>query len=103
PRFCDIFINNVTSFNSGKALKFNGIPEMPIDNIHISNSVFTAREGGLLSESENILLDNVTVRPDSGPAMTVNNVSNATFTGCNFDSETPIVYTGNNKNVKEKK
>ena len=103
PRFCDIFINNVTSFNSGKALKFNGIPEMPIDNIHISNSVFTAREGGLLSESENILLDNVTVRPDSGPAMTVNNVSNATFTGCNFDSETPIVYTGNNKNVKENK
>lgn len=103
PRFCDIFINNVTSFNSGKALKFNGIPEMPIDNIQISNSVFTAREGGLLSESENIKMQNVIVRPDSGAAMTINNVSNATFTGCKFDSSTPIEYTGKNKDIKVNK
>ena len=103
PRFCDIFINNVTSYNSGKALKFNGIPEMPIDNIQISNSVFTAREGGLLSESENIKMQNVIVRPDSGAAMTINNVSNATFTGCKFDSSTPIEYTGENKGIKVNK
>lgn len=100
PRFCDIFIKDVTSFSSGKALKFNGIPEMPIDNIQISNSVFTAREGGLLSESKDIKLNKVTIRPDSGPAMTVNNVSNATFTDCTFDSATPIEYTGDNKGIK---
>lgn len=103
PQFRDIYIKDVTSFNSGKALKFNGIPEMPIENIQISNSVFTAREGGLLSESKGIKLNNVTVRPDEGPAMTVNNVSDATFTGCTFTSETPIVYTGTNKNIKDNK
>lgn len=103
PQFRDIFIKDVISHNSGKALKFNGIPEMPIDNIQISNSVFTAREGGLLSESKNIKLNGVTIRPDSGAAMTVNNVSDATFTNCKFDSSTPIEYTGENKGVKVKK
>jgi len=103
PRFCDIFINNVTSFNSGKALKFNGIPEMPIDNIRLSNSVFTSRDGGLLSESENIRFENVTVRPAGGSAMTVNNVSDALFVNCHFEADTPITYTGDNKNVKEAK
>ena len=102
PQFRDIFINDVTSFRSGKALKFNGIPEMPIDNIRVTNSVFTAREGGLLSESKNIVLDNVTIRPAEGPAMTVNNVTDATFSGCNFVSSTPVEYTGKNKNIKQK-
>lgn len=101
PRFCDISINGITSFRSGKAMKFNGIPEMPIDNIRVTNSVFSAREGGLLSESTNILLENVTIRPDKGPALTVNNVSNAAFTGCRFISDQPIEYTGTNSRIRE--
>ena len=66
----------------------------------MTNSVFTAREGGLLSESKGIELRNVTIRPDEGPAMTVNNVTDASFIDCNFISEPPVVYTGTNKNVK---
>ncbi|MCM1052208.1 MAG: glycoside hydrolase family 28 protein [Paenibacillus sp.] len=103
PQFKDITIDNVTALNSGKALKFNGIPEMPIENITVSNSVFTAREGGLLSESKNILFHNVLIRPDAGPAMTINNVSDATFTLCRFispDGEQPVVYTGKNTGIK---
>ncbi|MCM1521252.1 MAG: glycoside hydrolase family 28 protein [Muribaculaceae bacterium] len=102
PQFKDIFINKVTSYDSGKALKFNGIPEMPIENIQVTNSVFTAREGGLLSESMKIRFDNVTVRPASGPAMTINNVKDAVFTGCSFVSPEgeSVVYTGDNKDIK---
>ncbi|MCM1163538.1 MAG: glycoside hydrolase family 28 protein [Muribaculaceae bacterium] len=102
PQFRDIFINNVTSYDSGKALKFNGIPEMPIENIHVTNSMFTAREGGLLSESMKIVFDKVTVRPASGAAMTINNVKDAIFTDCHFispDGES-VVYTGDNKDIK---
>jgi len=93
--------DSVTSFRSGKALKFNGIPEMPIENIHVTNSVFTSLEGGLLSESKGIKFKNVTIRPDHGAAMTVNNVSDATFTDCHFISEPPVVYTGKNRDVRE--
>ncbi len=103
PQFKDITISNVTALNSGKALKFNGIPEMPIENITVSNSVFTAREGGLLSESKNILFDNVLIRPDAGPALTINNVSDATFTLCRFitpEGTDAVVETGTNKNIR---
>ena len=76
---------------------------MPIENITVSNSVFTAREGGLLSESKNILFHNVLIRPDEGPAMTINNVTDATFTLCRFispDGEQPVVTTGDNKGIR---
>lgn len=101
PQFRDIYINGVTSRNSGKALKFNGIPEMPIENIHVSNSLFTAREGGLLSESKEIRFKNVSITPVSGPAMTINNVTDATFEGCTFTSpdSDPVIYTGTNKDI----
>ena len=65
--------------------------------------MFSAREGGLLSESKNILFHNVLIRPDAGPAMTINNVSDATFTLCRFispDGEQPVVYTGKNTGIK---
>lgn len=100
PQFRDIWINGIASYRSGKALKFNGIPEMPIENINVTNSTFTAREGGLLSESTKIQFKNVTVRPDAGPAMTINNVSDATFTDCRFISDEPVKYTGENKDIK---
>lgn len=103
PQFRDIFIRDVTSYNSGKALKFNGIPEMPIENIHVTNATFTALEGGLLSESKGIEFNNVTVIPDKGAAMTIKNVSDATFTGCHFTApagEESVIYTGDNKNIK---
>lgn len=102
PQFRDIYISNVTSRNSGKALKFNGIPEMPIENIHVTSSLFTAREGGLLSESKDIFFRDVTIIPSSGAAMTVNNVKNALFANCKFISPSGdgIIYTGTNSNVR---
>ncbi len=105
PQFRDITINGITSVSSGKALKFNGLPEMPIENITVSRSVFTSLEGGLLSESKGINFTDVTVIPASGPAMTINNVTDATFKGCRFISPAgteAVVYTGTNKNVKIK-
>ena len=103
PRFCDITISNVTSFASGKALKFNGIPEMPIDNIKVSNSVFTAREGGLLCNSENILFENLTIRAEEGPGLVIDNVKNAAVTGCEFfvaPGQEAVKYSGENKAVR---
>lgn len=84
PEFRDIFINHVTSFNSGMALKFNGIPEMPIDNIHVSNSVFSSRVGGLLSESKNIDFKNVTIHSENAPALLIQNVGATNFSDCTF-------------------
>lgn len=96
PQFRDIFINNVTSLNSITALKFNGIPEMPIENIHVTNSVFTARKGGLLSDSKKIEFRKVNVHSAESPALQINNVSDANLIECSFTSD----QTGNKQNIE---
>lgn len=101
PQFKDITITGVTSFNSGKSLKFNGIPEMKIENVSVSNSVFTAIDGALLSETKDVKLDNVSIRAKKGPALTINNVENAKITNSRLISNDreAVVYTGKNEDV----
>lgn len=102
PRFKDININGVQAFNSGMSIKFNGIPEMPIENIRVSNSIFTGRQTSLLSESKDILFRNVNIDCSEGPVLKINNVSDATFEGCSFstpDAE-KVQQTGTNSNIR---
>ena len=101
PQFKNITINNVTSFNSGMSVKFNGLPEMPIENITVTNSTFTARQGGLLSESTGIKFDNVSITSSEGAALKINNCSDATLTDCKLiaPAAEKVSYTGKNKNV----
>lgn len=102
PQFKNITIDNVAAFDSGMSVKFNGLPEMHIENISVSNSIFTALKGGLLSESTGIKFDNVSISAKEGPALTVNNCTDAVFTDCKLESPEAekIEYTGNNTNVK---
>lgn len=103
PQFKDIFINNVEAFNSGMSIKFNGIPEMPIENIHLSNSVFTGRKGCLLSESKDIVFNNIDITATDGPALTINNVATAKLTDMTLiGSEPRVVKTGNNTDITVK-
>lgn len=104
PQFKNITIDNVTSFNSGVSVKFNGLPEMHIENIAVSNSIFTARNGGLLSESTWIKFDNVSITAAEGPALKINNCVDAVLTKCELITPAAdrIEYTGDNKNVKIK-
>lgn len=101
PQFKNITISNVASFNSGMSVKFNGLPEMHIENVKLSNSTFTSRNSGLLSESTGIKFDNVSITASEGPALTINNVIDATMTNCSFNSpaDEKIVKTGTNKNI----
>lgn len=104
PQFRDINITDVSSFNSGIPVKFNGLPEMPIENIKVSNSIFTARKSGLLSESTGIDFNNVDITVSEGAALTINNCSNASLKDCKLTSPTDekILYTGSNKNISVK-
>ncbi len=76
PVFRNIFVENIVSRNARRALLFNGIPEMNIDNIQLKNAFITSKIGAELSESSNIHFENVTVIPESGAALKLNNVKN---------------------------
>ena len=83
------------------SVKFNGLPEMNIENVKLTNSIFTARQGGLLSESKGIKFDNVNITATEGPALKINNVTDATLLNCTLTSPDAekVIYTGTNKDV----
>ena len=59
PQFKDIYINNVTCQGALRAFYFNGLPEMPVTNINISNAQVTAQYGIEINESKDIHISNV--------------------------------------------
>src|SRR5690554_628866 len=84
PVFRNIFVKNLVSRNARRAMLFNGLPEMNIENINLENAFITARFGAEFSESKAIHLKNVTVIPDEGPAYRFNNVKDFTGEGLQF-------------------
>src|SRR5690554_2558839 len=85
PVFRNIFVKNLVSRNARRAMLFNGLPEMNIENINLENAFITARYGAEFSESRDINLKNVTIIPEEGPAYLFNNVKN--FKTDNLDFE----------------
>lgn len=62
PAFRDIYISNITASNVGRAMFFNGLPEMPIRNIGIKDVVINgARQGIVISQAQNVTIDNAQV------------------------------------------
>jgi hypothetical protein len=100
PVFKDIFIRDIVSRNSNRAMFFNGLPEMNISNINVENAFITSDSGAELSESENITLKDVTIIPSEGPALILNNVKNVRIDKLAVpDSvDTIVKITGNRNN-----
>ncbi|MDR0864578.1 MAG: glycoside hydrolase family 28 protein, partial [Candidatus Symbiothrix sp.] len=99
PAFRNIYVKNLVSRNARRALFFNGLPEMNISNINVENAYITANYGAELSESKDIVLKNVTIIPENGPALLLNNVKNTKID--NFSSpdlSTIVKITGTRNN-----
>ncbi|MDR2408394.1 MAG: glycoside hydrolase family 28 protein, partial [Bacteroidales bacterium] len=76
PVFRNIYVKNIISRNARRAMYFNGLPEMNISNITVRDAVITSKIGAELSESKEIFFENVTIIPQEGPALLLNNVKN---------------------------
>ncbi|RNC66387.1 glycoside hydrolase family 28 protein [Proteiniphilum sp. X52] len=85
PVFKDIYVKNLVSRNARRAMFFNGLSEMNIENINLENAFITARYGAEFSESKDITFKDVTVIPDEGPAYLFNNVKNFKSTNLTFE------------------
>lgn len=69
PCFRNIWINNVTCQGALRAMYFNGLPEMPVTNINVSNSQITSTRGIELNESEGVRINNVQLTVAEGEAL----------------------------------
>ena len=62
PIFRNIDIRNVICYHAGLAMEFNGLPEMPIDNIRLNNIFISADKDATFQFCKNIERQNVVIK-----------------------------------------
>lgn len=84
PAFRDIYISDVTVNGAGRAMFFNGLPEMPIRNIDIKDvNITNAKSGIVISQAENVTIDNTSVETE-GEMLKVKFAKNVKVNGEEF-------------------
>lgn len=78
PAFRDIHIKQVWCRNARRAMYFNGLPEMNVERVTVTDSQFYAQTGAQINESTDVVLRRVQVVPVKGAALIINNVKNLT-------------------------
>jgi hypothetical protein len=71
PMFRNIAISNMTINRSRVAIDIEGLPEMPISGLRISNVIASAKAGMKANNTVALELHNVQVNADGGPAFLV--------------------------------
>lgn len=101
PQFRNIYVNNVVCRDARRAMLFNGLPEMNVENVVVSNSIIEAEVGAEINESTNVLLENVSISPRTGAALKINNAKNVLVKGFGYpEGCEPYVVTGSrNRNI----
>lgn len=64
PRFQKFFLQNIYCNNAKQAIDITGLPEMPIQNINLSNIVISARHGISSIDTKNIHMNKVHILPE---------------------------------------
>lgn len=64
PSFRNIYIEDVVCRGAGRAMFFNGLPEMPVRNINLRNVHITAKQPAEFKYCENIKQENVVVNEE---------------------------------------
>ncbi len=72
PIFKNIFIDSIFCDGAREAASVVGLPEMPIQNIQITNSYIRADRGFETDYAKGMTLDNVEIVPKEGPIFNVN-------------------------------
>lgn len=74
PIFRDIHIKNIVCRGAGRAMYFNGLPEMKIKNISIDDvTIINAQSGIVINHAKNITITNTRVEPLQGDVLTLRN------------------------------
>jgi hypothetical protein len=71
PAFRNIVIENVTGANIKRAIYFNGLPEMKIQNVTLRNITMSATEGALFRQTDGLVIENVNITPEKGEAFSI--------------------------------
>jgi polygalacturonase len=70
PRFRDMYIENVTCRGAKRAIQLQGLPEMPIQGIHLRNISISAERGLVCQDAKGITLSGLELINTKGPVAT---------------------------------
>lgn len=88
PAFRDIHISDIICKGSGRAMFFNGLPEMPISNVSVKNVIISqATEGILISQAKGVTLENVRIEAP-GEALRIKNAEEVSVNGKKYENKT---------------
>jgi polygalacturonase len=76
PVFRNIAISNMTVNGARVLIDVQGLPEMPISDLHISNIIGTGKVGLIGNYTDGLELHNVQLNSEKGPAFQVENSTN---------------------------
>lgn len=96
PAFRNIAIKDVRCNGARRAMLFNGLPEMNVENVTVENAWFYTTTGAQINESTNVELKNVTIVPKQGVPLAINNAKQVKveqFT-CPENMATALMVTG---------
>lgn len=79
PRFERIDIHHVVCRGARSAIYMLGLPEMPIRQVKMKDVVISASTGGTIVNAEQIVLSNVAILPEKGPALAFYNSRDITL------------------------
>lgn len=87
PCFRNIYIKKVFCKGAGRAIFFNGLPEMRIKNINLENIIISdAKEGIKLSQAEDVNIKNVKIKTlKNKENLQMSNVKNVTIDEKKYD------------------
>ena len=76
PIFRKISFNNITCNGARRAIFFNGLPEMNIQDVTIKNVTISSQLGADIRETDKLILENVRILNTEGPAIILKNSKN---------------------------
>lgn len=98
PQFRNIYVDNVVCRSARRAMLFNGLPEMNVENVVVKNSVIEAQVGAEINESTNVVLENVCIVPQKGEALKINNAKSVVVKGFTCPESTQALKVTGSRN-----
>jgi polygalacturonase len=93
PQFKNISIKNITINGAYHAVFLQGLPEMNLENIEISNLIVKAQNGFSIIDADKIKLNNIKLDIEKPTVFEIYNGKNISFENIEFNSTSPKAIT----------
>ena len=95
PRFREFTLSNITCNGAARAILINGLPEMPVEAISLSNVKITAEKGMLCVDAKDVGLTDASLQTSSGPVFSLHHMHGMMLQRVNvLPADKPFLFIG---------